>query len=478
MNDPHHQPDLTAYALGELDHANDAAVHAWLLEHPEAHLEVDAVSDLAHAMQASAVLPTLKLHAEQRRAVLSGPQRVREMVAAASRRSHDRPRSPVILSVVQATLKFSAVAAVVAAAFLAGRHFEAGETMQVAQADPVAEKAAKPSLAADKPSSTPRAVSIPNAVLPASDQQPAEAIVAPKVEVVTAPVEKAPAMVVAQAPLMEKGELVVADPKASAAQKSTTRVPEAITRIASGPMLNTTQAASSLFTIRPAETRPIAESKGGLAAPVKASSSAPAAAKERAPVLLIHSWRAEVATCPWNAARKLVRVSLQIPGEQAAAAGDFAYGMQVTFHANHIRSYRALCQRLTPAAEKDGAATFNAWYEVIPNGVPSDVARTIGQVTLTNTRFTIAAMSPFDGSKLQLVDRGEAWEKAPDDFVFESAVVGFGLLMNGKPASEGLNHQVVLNLAERAQKASDRHGDRARFVKLVKDVRQAVGLKS
>lgn len=260
--------------------------------------------------------------------------------------------------------------------------------------------------------------------------------------------------------------------------KPAARVPEAITRIASVPMVSTTLSANSVFTIRPAETRPMAESQPALAAPIKSSSPAQAAQKERAPVLLIHSWRAEVATCPWDESRKLVRVSLQIPGEQAAASGDHAYGLQVTFHPNHIRSYRPLCQRATPAAERDGAAIFSAWYEVVLNGPPSDISRAIGQVTLSNTRFTTAAMSPFDGSRLQLVDRGDKWEKADDDFIFESAVVGFGLLMNGKNISDGLNHQTVLNLAEQAQKAGDRTGDRARFVKLVKEARQVVGVKS
>jgi hypothetical protein len=71
------------------------------------------------------------------------------------------------------------------------------------------------------------------------------------------------------------------------------------------------------------------------------------------------------------------------------------------------------------------------------------------------------------------VDRGTGWANARDDFLFESAIMGFGLLLKGEKDSGVLDHALVLDLALRAG-AED--GERAKFAKLVKDAQKAAGL--
>lgn len=474
MNDPQSQPDLTAYALGELDHANDAAVHAWLREHPEAQHEVDAISDLAHALQATAPISSLKLHPTQRHAVLSGPERVREMVAAASRRARETSRPPIVLRLLVGSIKTGLAASIVAGAFFIGKSYQNPAIGTLASNTPASapqvENESRPILV--EPVSAPNTQSTPVELV--SVAKVPDSVPAPSPEVPAAPVVvAAPPPVTAPAPV----EVAVA-PVPVESKQPEPRKPEAITRIAEGSVVNASQAPASQFNIAPGETRPRIHGGQGFASPaspLKGKAVEPTS-KTKSPTLLIHSWRAEVTSSPWDSSKKLVRISLQIPGEQAAAAADHLYGLQVNFHPTHIRSYRLLGQRAIPAIEKDGAAAFSAWYEVTLNGAPSSATRTIGNVTLANARFTVTALAPFDGTtRLQLVDQGQAWENAADDFVFESAVLGWGMLLTGKQLPPGLSHGSILNLAEHALKTSDRQGERARFVKLLKDARRAAG---
>ena len=169
-------------------------------------------------------------------------------------------------------------------------------------------------------------------------------------------------------------------------------------------------------------------------------------------------------------------MSAQIPGEQPAAMTDTDYDLRVIFHPGHVRSFRPIAQRSIAASTPEDAAFHSTWYEIVPNGAPATTARNLGHVALRNTAFTTAAMSIFDTSKIQIVDQGETLAQASDDFLFESAVIGFGLLMEGKSPSPQLNHRLILTLAERAQKAGDRSGERAKFIKTVKEAASASGV--
>jgi hypothetical protein len=92
------------------------------------------------------------------------------------------------------------------------------------------------------------------------------------------------------------------------------------------------------------------------------------------------------------------------------------------------------------------------------------------------TGATSAAMSPFDGSSLQIIDRAASWSAAREDFLFESALVGFGMLLKGAPDLGQLNHDLVHRLAERSL-GDDRSGERARFLKVLRQAQQSAGLQ-
>jgi hypothetical protein len=116
------------------------------------------------------------------------------------------------------------------------------------------------------------------------------------------------------------------------------------------------------------------------------------------------------------------------------------------------------------------------WYEFQP--VSDEAVRTgrpVATVTLEKSRFTTPNVGPFDSSKLAVLDRGTAWASAREDFLFESAVVGFGMLLRGGHNSPALNHEVVLSLAEKG-KGADASGERAKFIREVNDARRAAGL--
>jgi len=74
------------------------------------------------------------------------------------------------------------------------------------------------------------------------------------------------------------------------------------------------------------------------------------------------------------------------------------------------------------------------------------------------------------------MDRGQKWENAREDFLFETAIVGFGLLMRGEDNLGSLNHELVLKLAEKAQGNSKTDDKRAEFIRLVEEARRMTGI--
>jgi hypothetical protein len=251
--------------------------------------------------------------------------------------------------------------------------------------------------------------------------------------------------------------------------------------IFSEPFISATRDAVSSLTLRPSDTRPLpAKSKDPvLGAPLPLGlPNKPASPRSlKTPELLIHAWKAEVTTCPWDESHRLVRLVLQVPGEQPAATlADYTYPLQVAFDPNYVRSYRLLAQRATTPAAMDAAAVHVAWYEVTPNGTTLEGnARNLGRVTLPGARFTTQVTSPFDGTAMQILDRSAHWQGSRHDFLYEAALVSFGLLLKGEKDLGSLNHAMVLDLAEKST-TDDRTGERAKFVKLLKQAQQSTGL--
>ena len=197
----------------------------------------------------------------------------------------------------------------------------------------------------------------------------------------------------------------------------------------------------------------------------------------RASELYIHSWKAEVADCPWNSAHRLLRIVIQVPADQPAVLGsDTGFPLQVTFDAANVKQFRMLCERHLVAAELRSAGTHVLWYEFQPNGGGDSTRdRQVASVMLPNARFTSQTVGPFDSSKLQVIDRGYSLQNAREDFVFETSVVGFGLLLRGANEVGNLNHDLVLNLAKQG-KGADASGERAKFIRVVQDAQRVAGL--
>ena len=140
MNTNDH-PDLTAYALGELDAEHAEAMARWIAENPQAQAEADGLTELAHHLKATAPIAVAKLHPHQRDAVLNGPQRVRQLVAAAQQKPQ---RKSMLMPVLRNVARLAAAAAMLLIGYQAGSHFnksQASTDLATANPEPAAPKA-------------------------------------------------------------------------------------------------------------------------------------------------------------------------------------------------------------------------------------------------------------------------------------------------------------------------------------------------
>ncbi|MBL9182500.1 MAG: DUF3520 domain-containing protein [Verrucomicrobiaceae bacterium] len=463
---PQDNPHFTAYALGELDATQAREIHAMLRENSASAHELEQIEAVTDALRHGAPIPNARLSPDQRHAVLH-PSNLPRFVQPMMPRPAPVKKPAVIWNRVGRVLKAAAVITLTGGAFLLGwQMHQPVETTLATNITPPASEPVKPQT---KPVEVVEAPKAP----------------APKVEVIVAKapeaapkVEKAPVVVAETpkpAPVVVTTVVEAPKPAAPAPQPSLSlgfTMPRSLPAFAS-----TSKEPGSRYTLHPALVRP---------APVKNAGEAfasPAKGKAdekhlKASELLIHSWQAEVATCPWNASHRLLRLVIQLPANQTAviSSSETAFPMQVSFDPLSVKQFRLLGERHIPAAHLDQAGTHVVWYEFEPNGksdLKTPATRQIATLTVPNTRFTQKAVGPFDDSKLQVLDRGFTLDNARDDFLFESAVVGFGMLMRGMGQIGSLDHELVLNLASRSKTESP---ERSRFIKLVQDVQKAAGL--
>ncbi|MDB6005097.1 MAG: hypothetical protein JWR15_2084 [Prosthecobacter sp.] len=472
---PQNNPHFTAYALGELSAEEARDMHDLLASTPAAAHELEQIEAVTDALRHGAPIPLSRLTHEQRHAVLHPanlPRRIQPML----------PRQPVQRSrqifwpVVGTLAKIAAIVALTGAAFLAGWSYapEMRSAMEVAA---TASKIERPMEAVVKSKSAPAPVVAvaPAPVIkpePVSPKAPARAVEKAVVAVVPAPAPAKQEMVVAQiAPVKDLPPAVV----------PTSNLGFTIP-VGHGAFVRTTKQAVDQFSLHPGQIKPLQAkaAKGQVfASPQTTGNAKPESKPDRASDLYIHSWKSEVAACPWNTANRLLRIVIQLPADQAAVlAADTSFPLEVTFDQANVKQYRMLCERHQVATELRSAGTHVLWYEFQPNGGGEntrDSNRQIAVVTLPNVRFTSQAVGPFDSSRLQIIDRGYSLQNAREDFVFETSVVGFGLLLRGADQLGALNHDLVLNLARQA-KGADTHGEHARFIRLVQDAQHAAGL--
>ncbi len=476
---PHENPDLTAYALGELHARQAREIHDLLAACPVATHDLEQIEAVTDALRQSAPIPQERLRPEQRHAVLYPANLPRRMGPMMPRPAQRRPS--VLWPVMTGILKAAALVAVTGGAYLVGRQAGIGTDASTVVADTAVRETVLPE-ESDAPVPEKAVVAAPPSTVPVETVEAA-------LESSPALPEKAPVLVVASPAAEEREPVQKLKPEAPKVAAAKPAPVVAASRPRPLPLttpgkhtafVSASRHPVDQFALRPALIRPLPAKinrKQLLAAPLPHVQPAPEVketSKPRTPDIYIHSWQAEVASCPWNEGHRLLRVAIQLPADQPAAASQASYPLRVSFDPNCVREYRQLCERHQPAAELRNAGTHVVWYEFLPNG-SMDENKTVATVTLDKSRFTTQAVGPFDSSKLEVQDRGQSWENARESFVFDSAVVGFGLLMQGAPATPGLDHDLVLTLAEKP-KGPDTNGDRARFIKLVREAAGAAGL--
>jgi anti-sigma factor RsiW len=459
-------PDLTTYALGELTPEQEQEMRALLAAEPEARAELAGIEQIAEALHHGSPIPMDHLTPRQRYNVLTppkGPRIVTPMMPRQPVTKRESPFKPVLATL----FKLAAVGTLTTGAFMLGRQTDSTSVS--------VQTAAAPTIPSPSKTETPQLKSKPvTPLLTTAPVEPQVATVKPEpLTVAVAPPQKIE--------VKPQPELAIPVPtlaKTEAPKQSG----NSFESIGYTP---TNRNPISRVELRPFETRP---------APVKADDRAmaspnrsapeedPRNEKNRIPELMVHSWKAEVASCPWNPDHKLLRILVQLPADQLASTSPKnVYPLQISFDALAVRSFRMLSESHVPPEKGANAAAHVMWYEVVPSNPNAEINRESGRslatVTVPNAKFSSQAVGPFvNSSKLQALDRGQKWENAREDFLFETAIVGFGLLMRGEDNLGSLNHELVMKMAEKAQGTSKTDDKRAQFIRLVQDARRMTGI--
>jgi hypothetical protein len=499
MNSPaHDHPDLTAYALGELAPAEAARVRNWLAQSPEAMAELERIQQTVEALQAAPALPKRALHPRQRETVLAMGQtpasaaRPKKNVAPflGFRRPAGSGTSPA--NVAWRLMKYAAAACLMAGAFMLGQKTAIRMTPVVASNDDLS----KPeTFTAQVEPMRPAPASSPATVQVAEVMSQARAAAVPT-PVVTEAKGKTPVSVSQSAPAAPV-EVAVAKAPAPSAAKAPVSPPAAPVVVAAKTLSTGTpgSGAGSLhgfaqasvspeaeLTVRPQSVRPrtlpVPHEFAGvvLASPLALDAKpAPAPPKpEPQPALEIHTWKAEFASCPWDSNRRLMRLVVQLPvGQPGIESNDRDYKLVTKFDPFHVQGFRLVTEKQMRPTGLGTQATCFAWYEIIPtrNFNPSlEKPVTLGSVSIEQPRGATSNLAP-----LKLVDKGLAWKDAREDFVFETAMIGWNMLLNGTENIGGLNSKFVLDLAEQTR-GEDARGERSKFINAVKQAQRAVGM--
>ena len=479
MNQP--PPDetlLSAYALGEITPADALRVRQWLAQSPEVRAEYDRIAETIGALMKAPALPHRSLHPRQRETVLAvgqTPPRKSNVVQFPAQRSS-------AARFMQNVARLAAAACITAGVFVLGQKYavQKFETLAQTESRPVIKfdgrKTAEPAHGFADGLHRVRLPSNTTELVASVKLVPTE----PPVPVAVAPAPApapSPAVVVAEAPKPAPQPQVVKAPAPTVARAIVPSLKGFYT-VASKPEV--------AITLQPKLVRPGAKAVNTefaglvLAAPLPPEKVKAGAAKkqpvkpEPQPPLTIHSWKAEVASCPWDSSRRLMRVVAQIPVDQAGIqTSDVSYDLSVKFDPSQVQAYRLITEKHMRPSESSSLAMRFAWYEIVPtkNFAPSsDKPAPLGVIEIVQPRG-----APKDTAPLRLLDRGYAWDEAREDFVFETAMVGFNMLLQGSENIGGLNHKLVLDLAEQS-KGDDPHGERAKFINVVKQAQRAAGL--
>ncbi len=453
----HDNPDITAFFLGELEPAAAARTRGLIACSPEAHAEFERIKLAISALQAGAMVPQQSLTPRQREMVLAKGQKL----ARASKILPFKEGPGRKSTGTSLVFKFAAAACLTIGAFLIGRQMAfPPSAVTIAQKD--TERSVPPP---------------PQKVAPVVQTSIAENNIVPerKPDIESPPANEAEAAPLPAPPIVARVEDQA---------KTLPQPPATPSRAASHSLKSFVITASqpeAVINLRPDLVRP---SKIGqtefagvvLAAPMiqslKPSANALVSPRkaEPQPSLVIHSLKADIATCPWDGARLLMRCVIRVPVDQAAIdSNQNEYSLAVKFDPARVRAYRLIMDKHAPPGGTSILGTRAAWYELIP--VSANTA-TLEKPTSLGVIKMVQPRGSKDSQTLSLLDRGLSWTEASDDFAFETAVTGFNLLRQGASNIGALNYKLVLDLAEQS-KSEDLHGDRARFIEMVEKAQKA-----
>ena len=476
MTPPDHNEylDLTAYALGELEADEASRVKQYLASSPQARAEYVRIEHAIAALKKTSALPKARLNPRQRETVLAMGQRPSQNAKVITfPRSHGRSNQAI-----WSVAKYAAAACLAAGAFVLGQKTSTQDKAKMAEQK--SDKTAIEAPTSVKAEATPAVAIAPEVTSPSKDTAmpvvDSKVSETPKVEVAT--ITPAPPALVEKAP-----EVIVPPTTAIPVEKTLAPV---VAQVAPKSLKSFTLAASqpeaSIY-FQPRLVKPVPHVFAGnvlFSSPMPLNSkSLPVETKRKIdqPQLLIHSWRAEIASCPWDASRRLMRLVTQVPVDQPAvdlAEGD--YKLVAKFDPALVQGYRLVAEKHLPASNGANLATRFAWYEIIPakNYAPTqNKPANIGSFEVVQPRKNGATSR--DSGALRLTDRGLNWNETREDYVFETAMIGFSLLLQGTENVGELNHRLVLDIAQQS-KGEDPKGERAKFIKVVKQAQSAAGL--
>lgn len=463
--------NLTSYALGEVQPEEIPTYEAHLQMDPSAKAEYDRILETVKVLQQYPAPTTRRLHPQQLKNVLKGPALPRK----------DLKPATILPFYQRPAFKVAIAASFTLGAFLLG-HLTSNQlhkksnTVKVQQEEkfePTEEE--------------------PHHFITSSEDSSEASKVAPTLsDFQHILVESLEPKVTPQLDTYRRVQAELAaykapQPATPEAQVSRTPLLDIIAKIPSNSdpislrgFRNTNQSSEDIFTLVPQYLRQKNNAKTGqnFASIQKAPevNFTPRKTPEQVqPPLQIKSWKAEIASCPWDPARRLLRVVIQAPANQVGILfNDSAYQFNIKFDTFQVLGFRPVAEKHIAPENKQQNATRIMWYELIPsrNFSASDTnPLKIGQLTLHQPKSATETST----QTLPLLDQGTNWRNAREDFIFETSMVGLGLLLQGYANTSFLDHSVVREIAEN-YKGKDEDGSRAKFIELIRSAQQAGGV--
>ena len=434
MNTPDfEQPALTAYALGELNPAEAAAVRRMINTSPAIRAEYDRIAQTVAAMRNAPALPRRALSPRQRETIIAmgrAPSRSGRIVPF----SQARVRTP---SAAWGFLKFAAAACLTVGAFIMGQK-RAPQSVESADV----RVAANSAIPAPAPEAAPAAQVAASSPPAATAQRGAAVMIseAASFEAVQPPPSIAPALL-AEAPAPPRANLVVAEP---APISPTTVAPHPAASKAGGLKsftlaaaraglgdLGSTAAHASRRQTRAARVRRPVACRSDLGKTESRVQKFRATQARAAASAVDPSGEGRDRVLPLGFLRRLMRVVAQMPVDQdGIETNSRDYQLAVKFDPAQVQAWRLITEKHMPPSNGGLLATRFAWYEIVPG---RSFAPKSGKARHhRSARHRPAPRhAPGTASRSNSSTAGNAWDEAREDFIFETAMVGFNLLLQG-----------------------------------------------